>query len=89
MEEILRLVRAFGSNVSFAKLDGKWLGVTRATGWPEAHTFKPGSVVHIFNRSIVVAAADGFIGLLELDIAPENLAQQVQASVEARTKTAT
>jgi len=89
VEEILRLVRAFGSNVSFAKLDGKWLGVTRATGWPEAHTFKPGSVVHIFNRSIVVAAADGFIGLLELDIAPENLAQQVQASVEARTKTAT
>jgi len=89
VEDILRLIRAYGTNVSLAKLDGNWFGVTRAVGWQEAHTFKPGTVVHLFNRSVVVAAADGYIGLIEFDVAPEQLAQQVQASVEARLKTAT
>jgi methionyl-tRNA formyltransferase len=88
VEEIVRLTRAYGANVSLAKLDGNWFGVTRAVGWKEAHTFTPGSVVHLFNRSVVVAAADGYIGLLELNAAPETLAQQVQASVEARLKKA-
>jgi len=84
VEDILRHIRAYGSNVSFAKLDGKWFGITRAAGWPEAHQYKPGSVVHVYNRSIVVAAADGYVGLLDLDVAPEALASQVQASFDAR-----
>lgn len=87
VEEIVRLIRAYGTNVSLAKLDGNWFGVMRAVGWKEAHSFRPGSVVHLFNRSVVIAAADGFIGLTEFDAAPESLAQQVQASVEARLKT--
>jgi len=85
VEEILRHIRAYGSNVSLAKLDGKWFGITRAVGWPEAHAFKPGSVVHIYNRSAVVAAADGYIGLTEIDAAPDTLAQQIEASFRTAT----
>jgi methionyl-tRNA formyltransferase len=84
VEEILRHINAYGANVTLAKLDGEWFGVTRAVGWPEAHSFKPGNVVHTYNRSVVVAALDGFIGLTELDIAPENLAQEIEASVNTR-----
>lgn len=87
LEDILRHIRAFGSNVSLAKLDGKWFWITRAVGWPEAHQYKPGSVVHMYNRSIVVAASDGYISLLDLHTAPDNLAAEVQTSVDAQMKT--
>jgi methionyl-tRNA formyltransferase len=84
VEDILRLVRAYGTNVSLAKLGSSWVGVPRAVGWKEAHTSKPGSVVHVSNCSAVVAAADGYVGLLELNGAPETLAQQIEASIATR-----
>jgi methionyl-tRNA formyltransferase len=84
VEEILRHIRAFGSNVSFIKVEGVWLGVTRAVGWPEVHQHQPGRIVHAFSRSIVVAASDGYVGLLEFEIALKPLSNQIQASVDAR-----
>lgn len=69
-ESILRHVRAFGANGSLACVGGAWFIVKRAVGWTEPHDHRPGCAVHIFNRSIVVAAADGYIGLLDSERAP-------------------
>jgi methionyl-tRNA formyltransferase len=71
VEHILRQIRAYGSNGSFALIDNSWLCVTRAVGWKEHHTHLPSQVVHTFNRSKVVAALDGFIGILEYDLLVE------------------
>ena len=63
---IMRQVRAFGSLEVQAQVNGGLVHVRRAVGWIEAHAQTPGSVVHIGTpRALVVAAADGFIGLIE------------------------
>jgi methionyl-tRNA formyltransferase len=67
VEQIMRHIRAYGSNGSFAHIDNSWLLVTRAIGWTERHNHRPGDVIHTYNRSIVVAALDGYIGLLDCD----------------------
>jgi methionyl-tRNA formyltransferase len=67
VEHILRHIRAFGSNGSFALIDNTWHIVKRAVGWTEQHNHLPNIVVHTFNKSIVVAASDGYIGLIECD----------------------
>jgi methionyl-tRNA formyltransferase len=69
-ESVLRHVRAFGANGSLACVDGAWFVVKRAVGWTERHDHPPGHAVHVFNRSIVVAARDGYVGLLDSERAP-------------------
>jgi methionyl-tRNA formyltransferase len=88
IDTILRHVRAFGAVECLAKIEGAWLLVKRATGWAEAHHHAPGTVVHVFNRSIVVAASDGYIGLLDSTLAPPQLALQLQAGAAVETKPA-
>jgi methionyl-tRNA formyltransferase len=83
VEDILCHIRAFGRTESLAKINDTWLLVTRATGWTEAHRCMPGQVVHVFNRSIVIAAMDGYIGILDSAIAPPQIAAEIQASREA------
>lgn len=85
---IVRHIRAFGAIESLAKINNTWLVVRRAVGWPEAHNHLPGSVVHVFNRSIVVAATDGYIGLLDSNLAPPPIVAQLQAGLTAPTKAA-
>jgi methionyl-tRNA formyltransferase len=64
---ILRHIRAFGTTQSLSFLADHWMAVPRAAGWTEAHNYAPGTVVHAYthNRSIVVAAPDGYIALLD------------------------
>jgi methionyl-tRNA formyltransferase len=63
--ELLRRVRAFGPLECLARLNNTNFFVRRAVGWTEAHRIPVGTVVHLNNLAMVVAAADGFIGLTE------------------------
>ena len=65
VERLLRQVRAFGPLECIAHLGKTILFVRRAVGWTEAHGVPPGTVVHANSLSLVVAAADGYIGLTE------------------------
>jgi methionyl-tRNA formyltransferase len=65
VEAILRQVRAFGMTETVAHVNGKTVYVRRAVGWTEAHAHAPGSVVHADGRRSVIAASDGYVGLLE------------------------
>jgi len=73
----MRHVRAFGANGSLACIGGAWFIVKRAVGWTEKHDHAPGDVVHVFNRSIVVAALDGYVGLLDSEPAAPNVVAEI------------
>ena len=68
VEKILRQVRAFGPLECIAILGKATLFVRRAIGWTEAHSVPPGTVVHANSLSLVVAVADGYIGLTEWNL---------------------
>jgi methionyl-tRNA formyltransferase len=65
VEDIMRQVRAFGLNETLICVNNRWLSLRRAVGWTESYGPPPGTVVHINNRTIVMAAANGYIGLIE------------------------
>ena len=88
VEQIIRRIRAVGQTQSLAHLNHSWLIIKRAVGWTEAHRDVPGSVVHLFNRSIVVAALDGFIGLLESCPAPAHLITEIPTQLHAPARAA-
>ncbi len=73
VEAVMRHIRAYGAMESLAYVNNKWVIVKRAVGWTEKHRHAPGHVAHVFNRSIVVAAPDGYIGLLESSLAPPDV----------------
>ena len=78
VEAVLRHIRAFGATESLAKVNGAWLVVRRAVGWAEPPMQPPGMVAHVHHRTVVIAAADGFVGLVEADLAqPETVAKLV------------
>jgi methionyl-tRNA formyltransferase len=76
-ESVLRHIRAFGANGSLACVGGVWFIVKRAVGWSEQHDHPPGRAVHVFNRSIVVAARDGYVGLLDSERAPPGIVAEI------------
>ena len=55
-DRYLNIFQTLGSTVLF---------VRRAVGWRESHRVPPGTVVHANSLSLVVAVADGYIGLTE------------------------
>jgi methionyl-tRNA formyltransferase len=63
--DIVRRVRAFGPIECLAHINNATLFVRRAVGWTEPHCLPAGAVVYANGLSLVVAAADGFIGLTE------------------------
>ena len=65
VEKILRRVRAFGPLECIARLGKTILFVRRAVGWTESHSVPPGTVIHSNSLSLVVAVADGYVGLTE------------------------
>ena len=65
VEQVLRRVRAFGPLECLAKIDSATLHVRRAVGWTELHSAPTGKVVYANGLSLVVAVADGFVGLTE------------------------
>lgn len=67
-DQLLRLVRAFGKNGSFACIDNKLIRFQQAVGWVEEHDNCPGTVVDRFNQSVVVAASDGYIGIIDFKV---------------------
>ena len=74
----MRHIRAFGATESLAKVDNTWLVIRRAVGWPEMHNHSPGKVVHVHNRTVVVAALDGFISLFE----PETVRPEIVSIIQ-------
>jgi methionyl-tRNA formyltransferase len=65
VEHILRRISAFGPLECLANLNKATFFVRRAVGWTEAHATPPGTVVHVNGLALVVAVADGYIGLTE------------------------
>jgi len=59
------------------------LSVRRAVGWTEAHSHRPAHVVHTYNRTIVIAAADGYIALLEWNFASIDIVREIEISLNA------
>jgi methionyl-tRNA formyltransferase len=87
VESIMRHVRAFGMTGSLAKINNRWLIANRAVGWTETHNHVPGHVAHVYNRSIVVAVSDGYIGFFETSLAPINVVTETQAELNALAAT--
>jgi methionyl-tRNA formyltransferase len=63
VEPILRRVRAFGAIETIARLGEARVFVAAASGWTEAHSHPPGTVVHRHRRHVVIAARDGYVQL--------------------------
>jgi methionyl-tRNA formyltransferase len=63
--EIMRTARAFSKHQTLATLGNLELAVTRVNGWTESHNHIPGTIVHVANRELLVAAQDGYICLQE------------------------
>jgi methionyl-tRNA formyltransferase len=78
VDSIMRKVRAFGLLESLAEVNGIWIGVRRACGWTEAHSHTPGHVVHVFNRNFVIAAADGYIAIIEWNFATPEVVLEIR-----------
>lgn len=70
VETILRQLRAFGSLECFAFANGEPIYVRRAIGWTEAHGIAPNTVAHVDNHTMVIAARDGYIALLDWGLLP-------------------
>jgi methionyl-tRNA formyltransferase len=78
-EAVLRHIRAYGATESLCKLNNNWFVVKRGIAWTEAHAYLPGSIAHVFNRTIVVATLDGFAGLIDCDPVPAHLVPPMEA----------
>jgi methionyl-tRNA formyltransferase len=70
--EVMLHIRAYGSNGSLALLRHAWLVVKRAVGWTEPHKDEPGEVVHRYGQTLVVATADGYVGLVDYTVVPSS-----------------
>ena len=68
VDTIMRQVRALGLLECLAYLNGVLICLRRAVGWKELHSHAAGTVVHVNNKSIVVAVPDGFIGIIDWNV---------------------
>ena len=79
VDAILRRARAFGPIECLVKLKDTRLYVRRVVGWHEPHRIAHGTVVHANGLSMVIAAADGYIGLTEWSLlAPDAVTGNLQ-----------
>ncbi len=67
---ISRMLRAFGKLECFGWLNGERIFVRQALAWPEPHTLRPGTVMHVNGQEVVVAAMDGAVALLDWGLIP-------------------
>lgn len=72
---IMRQIRAFGLIECQAYINDILIFVRRAVGWTETHSRLPGAVVHANNKTIVVAAQNGYIGIIDWVIASTDLSK--------------
>lgn len=80
VDDLLRHVRAYGRTGTIANIGDAWYIVKRVVGWQEGHQFSPGAVAHRYGRALVVAAADGFIAILDSERIPPEVAIQIAAN---------
>lgn len=75
--DILLQSRSFGGHGTVLQLKGFKLRALRVVGWTEHHLHAPGTPVHTYNNTVVVAVRDGYIALLEWipESAPQQLSQ--------------
>lgn len=66
---VMRQIRAFGLMGCLGQVNGVLIYVRRAVAWKEIHSHPAGTVAHVNNKTIVVAARDGYIGIIEWSIA--------------------
>ena len=62
---IMRQIRAFGDLECMAMINNVTIFIHRANSWLESHTAIPGTVVYANSLALVVAAADGYIAIIE------------------------
>lgn len=72
VESVMRHARAFGLIESIARLKGMVLYVRRVVGWTEAHHYPPGTHVHTAGHTLVIAVRDGYVGLVEWSLIPQD-----------------
>jgi methionyl-tRNA formyltransferase len=77
VEAILHHIGAFGVAESLARIGDTWLIVKRAVGWREAHAHSPGNVAHVSGGTIVVAAANGYVALVDNALAPPDVVEKM------------
>lgn len=65
VDAILCRIRAFGLIEAMATINGIAIFVRRAVGWCEPHAHAPGTQVYVNGLTMVVAARDGYIGIVE------------------------
>jgi methionyl-tRNA formyltransferase len=65
VDSIMLRIRAFGPRECLADINGGCFIVKRAVGWRAKHNFAPGVVAHTHHRTMVIAASDGYIALVE------------------------
>lgn len=75
VDAIMRKVKALGLLECLARINGVWICVRRAVGWEEMHGHLPGTVAYVNNKSIVVAAQNGYIGIIEWSLVADELAK--------------
>lgn len=63
--DLMRRIRAFGLLECLATINGVTVHVRRAVAWEQTHDHQPGSLVHSSAMQMVVAARDGFVGIIE------------------------
>lgn len=61
IDEIDRIVRAFGKMDSIVYIDGSEILVHDISYWKEKHNYELGQIVHRTNKEYVMAVVDGFI----------------------------
>lgn len=73
--DILRQVRAFGELETIVHLRRMTVHVRRASGWTEAHSHKPETLISA-THPLVIAAADGYICLHDWSLIPRDAAHR-------------
>ena len=74
---ILRRVRAFGQLECIAHVNNMLMFVRRVVGWTEIHHHASGTVVYSNGHSIVIAADDGYIGIVEWSLVTRHQMAQI------------
>ena len=75
VDAIMLKVRAMGLLECLAQINGVWICVRRAIGWEEMHNHLAGAVTHINNKTIVVAAQNGYVGIIEWSLLSTDLSK--------------
>ena len=80
IDELLRHWRAYGRTGTIANVEDAWYIVRQVVGWQEPHSLSPGAIAHRYGRTLVVAAADGFVAILDSERIPSDVAAKIAAN---------